>query len=179
MGAVQAGLQGRVTARRIGRSIGGFDMKFATLAAVIMTALLAGPSLAQTQRAQLDYAAAATIRDTCLAWASERKFALSIAVFNDAGVLVTAAHMDGTATAIADVAQWKGKSAATYRFPSAVTAGWGGPAPGMATWGGGVPFVAQDGTPLGAIGVSGAETDDDIACGLAGIAAAGLKPGNM
>lgn len=154
-------------------------MKFARLAAVAIAALLTGPSLAQTQRAQLDYATAAKVRDTCLTWASERGFTLSIAVFNDAGLLVTSAHMDGTPTAIVDVAHWKGKSAATYRAPSAVTAGWGGPAPGMATWGGGVPFVAQDGTPLGAIGVSGAETEDDIACGMAGIAAAGLKPGNM
>ncbi|HSF13324.1 MAG TPA: heme-binding protein [Erythrobacter sp.] len=154
-------------------------MTFARIAAVTFALMLAGPTMAQTQRAQLDYATAAKVRDTCIAWASERGLSVSIAVFNDAGVLVTSAHMDGTATAIADVAQWKGKSAATYRFPSAVTAGWGGPAPGMANWGGGVPFVAADGTPLGGIGVSGAETEDDIACGLAGIAAAGMKPGNM
>jgi len=151
-------------------------MRFATIAAVTLAALPAGPALAQTQRAQLDYATAATIRDTCIAWASERKFDLSITVFNDAGVLVASAHMDGTAAAIADVAHWKGKSAATYRVPTAVTAEWGGPAPGMATWGGGVPFSAPDGTPLGAVGVSGALVEDDIACGLAGIAAAGMKP---
>ncbi len=134
-------------------------MRIVTCLAIMMAVLLTGPTAAQTQRAQLDYATAAKVRDTCIAWASERGFSVSIAVFN--------------------VAQWKGKSAATYRFPSAVTAGWGGPAPGMANWGGGVPFVAADGTPLGAIGVSGAETEDDIACGLAGIAAAGMNPGNM
>ena len=149
------------------------------VAAAFAMASLAGSASAQTQRAVLDYDAAATIRDTCLAWAEERDLELSIAVFNDAGIMVTSAHMDGTATAIAEVAQWKGRSAAGYRFPSAVTANWGGPAPGMANWGGGVPFVAADGTPLGAIGVSGAETQDDIDCGLAGIAAAGLVPGNM
>lgn len=155
-------------------------MHIAKIACAGALALIAAaPTGAQTARPQLDYATAATIRDTCLAWAEARDFELSIAIYNDAGVLVTSAHMDGTATAIADVAQWKGKSSATYRFPSAVTANWGGPAPGMATWGGGVPFVAQDGTPLGAIGVSGAQTEDDIACGLAGIEAAGLKPGNM
>ena len=145
-------------------------------------ALALGPIMpvsAQSQRTQLDYETAAMIRDGCLDWASERGFELSIAIFNDAGLLVTSAHMDGTATAIGEVAQWKGKSAATYRFPSATTAQWGGPGPGMANWGGGVPFVARDGTPLGGIGVSGAQTEDDIACGLAGIEAAGLKPGNM
>lgn len=154
-------------------------MKFATMAAAALAATLAFPSEAQTLRAQLDYATAARMRDTCIAWASERNLSVSIAIFNDAGVLITAAHMDGTAAAITEVAQWKGKSAATYRFPSAVTAKWGGPAPGMATWAGGVPFVTADGTPLGGIGVSGAESGEDIACGLAGIAAAGLKPGNM
>ncbi len=149
-------------------------LKSASAMSLLIAALVAAPASAQSERAMLDYETAATIRDTCLAWANERDLDVSIAVFNDAGVLVTSAHMDGTATAIAEVAQWKGRSAATYRFPSAVTANWGGPGPGMANWGGGVPFSAADGTPLGAIGVSGAETEDDIACGLAAIAAAGL-----
>ena len=158
----------------------GKTMKRASIiAAALLLATATSGAQAQSQRTVLDYQTAATIRDTCVAFALERGFELSIAVFNDAGVLVTSAHMDGTATAIVEVAQWKGRSAAGYRFPSAVTANWGGPAPGMANWGGGVPFVAADGTPLGAIGVSGAETQDDIDCGLAGIAAAGLVPGNM
>lgn len=148
--------------------------------------LLAGAGLlctsvqaaAQTHRAMLDYDTAATIRDGCIAYAKERDLHVSIAVFDDAGQLLTSAHMDGTAAAIQAVAEWKGRSAATYRFPSATTAEWGGPAPGMANWGGGLPFVMADGTPLGGIGVSGAETEDDVACGMAGIAAAGLKPGN-
>lgn len=144
-----------------------------------LAASLAQGAPAQTPRLTLDYDTAAIIRDTCYGWAKKRDLELSIAVFNDAGVLVTSAHMDGTATAIADVAHWKGRSAATYRFPSAATASWGGPAPGLANWGGGVPFVAIDGTPLGAIGVSGAQSEDDIACGVAGIAKAGLRPSNM
>ena len=154
--------------------------------AVAMAATMAAGSIgpltplaAQSQRTQLDYASAAIIRDTCLAWAKDHKLDLSIAIFNDAGLLITSAHMDGTATAVAEVAQWKGRSAAIYRFPSATTADWGGPAPGMATWGGGVHFAAKDGTPLGGVGVSGGESSDDIACGVAGIEAAGLTPANM
>ena len=148
---------------------------------LLCTAILAAgvPVHAQSQRTVLDYASAAKIRDGCVSWAAERELEVSIAVFNDAGVLITTAHLDGTATAIAEVAQWKGRSAATYRFPSAATANWGGPAPMMATWGGGVPFAGADGTPLGGIGVSGAQTEEDIACGLAGIAAAGFTPLNM
>ena len=155
-------------------------MQIARLTCATALALVSiAPAAAQTARPQLDYATAATIRDTCLAWAEERDFTLSVAIYNDAGVLITFAHMDGSATAIAEVAQWKAKSAATYRFPSAVTAEWGGPGPGMANWGGGIPFVTDDGTFLGGIGVSGARTEDDLACGLAGIEAAGLAPGNM
>tara|TARA_B100000678_G_scaffold272147_1_gene261367 strand:- start:467 stop:844 length:378 start_codon:yes stop_codon:yes gene_type:complete len=116
------------------------------------------------------------VRDGCVAWATERGLTMSLAVFDDAGRLITTAHLDGTPTAIAEVAQWKGRSAATYRQPSAVTATWGGNAPLLANWGGGVPFSATDGTPLGAIGVSGASSEEDIACATAGIVAAGLVP---
>lgn len=147
--------------------------------AVVMVLAVHAPSGAQSQRTILDYTSAAKIRDACVSWAGDRGLEVSIAVYNDAGILVTSAHLDGTPTAIADAAQWKGKSAAVYRFPSATTANWGGPGPMMANWGGGIPFAAGDGTPLGAIGVSGAQTEEDIACGLAGIAAAGLTPLNM
>ena len=156
-------------------------MKFGKLVAsaiasifLINGAAVSGPISAQTLRPTLDYDTAATIRDGCIAFAQERNLQVSIAVFDDAGRLITSAHLDGTASAIQDVAQWKGKSAATYRFPSAATANWGGPAPGMSNWGGGVPFGMDEQTPLGGIGVSGAQTDEDIACGMAGIAAAGL-----
>ncbi|MBB3035098.1 GlcG/HbpS family heme-binding protein [Alteriqipengyuania lutimaris] len=132
------------------------------------------PAAAQESRTVLTYAAASEVRDGCVAWASERDLTISLAVFDDAGRLITTAHMDGTPTAIAEVAQWKGKSAATYRQPSAATATWGGSAPLLADWAGGVPFSAPDGTPLGAIGVSGASGDEDVACALAGIAAARL-----
>jgi len=45
----------------------------------------------------------------------------------------------------------------------------------MATFEGGVPFYGADGTQLGGVGVSGAESKDDVACGQAGVAAAGLR----
>ena len=39
---------------------------------------------------------------------------------------------------------------------------------------GGVIVVGDDGQPLGAVGVTGDTSDNDEACALAGIAAAGL-----
>ena len=131
---------------------------------------------AQGLRPMLSLDTAAKVRDTCLAWAKERKLNVAIAVYDDAGRLVTFARMDGANTAVSDIAMWKGRSAATYRVASAETAKWNNPAfPGISTGGGGTPIVTADGKPLGAIGVSGAATEEDIACGEAAIAAVSLR----
>jgi uncharacterized protein GlcG (DUF336 family) len=119
---------------------------------------------------------AATIRDGCMVWAEARKLNVAIAVHDESGRLVTFARMDGASTAVSDIAIWKSRSAATYRYASAETAKWNNPDfPGIATAGGGVPIFTVDGQALGAIGVSGASTDDDIACAEAGIRAAALR----
>ena len=145
-----------------------------TLSAIALSLVAATAAGAQESHTVLTYETAAKVRDGCVAWATERNIAVSLAVFDDAGRLITTAHLDGTPTAIADVAHWKGKSAATYRQSSANTSKWGGSAPLLADWAGGVPFRASNGTALGAIGVSGASSDDDVACALAGITAASL-----
>ncbi|ARS28849.1 GlcG/HbpS family heme-binding protein [Sphingomonas sp. KC8] len=41
---------------------------------------------------------------------------------------------------------------------------------------GGVIVVDESGAPIGAVGITGDTSDNDEACALAGIAAAGLKP---
>ncbi|HEU4650684.1 MAG TPA: heme-binding protein [Croceibacterium sp.] len=145
------------------------------VAALLTMAAVAGPANAQTARPMLDYASAARIRDGCVAWASERKLAVAIAVYDERGTMLAYALMDGAATAVADYAQWKGRSAATIHVASAETANWGrGPAQ-LATWEGGTPVFSTEGVPLGGVGVSGAESAEDSACGQAGVAAAGLK----
>jgi len=137
--------------------------------------MLAGPGAAQTARPMLDYASAATIRDACVAWAKERKLSVAVAVFDERGTLMAFGLMDGAASAVGDYAQWKGRSAATIHVASAETAEWGRGPPGLATWEGGVPVFSVEGAPLGGVGVSGAESAEDVACGRAGIAAAGLR----
>ena len=137
--------------------------------------VLAAPVAAQTPRPMLDYASAAKIRDGCIAWASERKLAVAVAVFDERGTLMAFALMDGAASAVGDYAQWKGRSAATIHEASAVTAEWGRGPPGLATWEGGTPVFSTDGVALGGVGVSGAESAEDAACGQAGVAAAGLR----
>jgi glc operon protein GlcG len=146
-----------------------------TAGALLAILLAASPSWAQTPRPMLDYASAATIRDACLAWAGERKLTVAIAVFDESGKLLAFAHMDGAASAVGEFAQWKGRSAATVHVASAETANWGKGPPGLATWEGGLPFFSAEGVPLGGVGVSGAESAEDVACAKAGIAAAGLR----
>lgn len=147
------------------------------IVSAIATAAVLGfhPAQAQTLKPALDYSTAAKIRDGCIAWAQERGISVAVSIHNSDGTLISFAKMDNVPAAIAEIAQWKGKSAATFQEASADTANWGGPAPGMATWGGGIPFFADDGSALGGVGTSGAETGDDIACGEAGIAAAGVR----
>ena len=96
-------------------------------------------------------------------------------MFDESGKLLAFAQMDGAASAVGDFAQWKGRSAATVHVASAVTAEWGRGPPGLATWEGGIPVFSTAGVALGGVGVSGAESADDVACGKAGIAAAGLS----
>jgi uncharacterized protein GlcG (DUF336 family) len=144
--------------------------------ALIAPAMLAAaPGAAQTARPMLDYASAAAIRDGCIAWAGERGLSVAVAVYDEAGRLIAFAHMDGAASAVGEFAMWKGRSAATIHFPSAETAKWGNGPPGLATWEGGLPFFGSDGSALGGVGVSGAQSAEDTACGAAGIAAAALK----
>jgi uncharacterized protein GlcG (DUF336 family) len=100
---------------------------------------------------------------------------VAVAVFDERGTLMAFALMDGAASAVGDYAQWKGRSAATIHEASAVTAEWGRGPPGLATWEGGTPVFSTGGAALGGVGVSGAESAEDAACGRAGIAAAGLK----
>ena len=147
------------------------------LVAVGLAVAEQGPATAQIMRPVLSLETASRMRDTCLAWARERKLNVAIAVYDDSGRLMTFARMDGANTAVSDIAMWKGRSAATYRVASAETAKWNNPAfPGISTGGGGTPVFTADGKPLGAIGVSGAATEEDIACGEAAIGAVSLKP---
>lgn len=138
--------------------------------------LLAAATLspAQNARPMLDYATAAKIRDGCLAWAAQRKLTVAVAVYDESGRPIAFAFMDGTPTAVADFAMWKGKSAATIHVASKETAKWGQGAPGVASWEGGTPIFSPDGIALGGVGVSGGESAEDSACGEAGIAAAGM-----
>lgn len=138
----------------------------------------------------LSLATARTILDAALAFAAEKSLKpLAIAVLDARGCVKASAAQDGTSLMRAEVAHGKaygaialgiGSRAIFERaqqqafFISAVNTLAQGrivPVPG------GVLFNDASGALLGAIGISGDTSDNDEACCMAGLAAAGLKAG--
>ncbi|HET6607742.1 MAG TPA: heme-binding protein [Rhodopila sp.] len=136
---------------------------------------------------ELTLAKAQTIISAALAHAREKSFApMAVVVLDARGVLKAYAAEDGTALRRADIAIGKAHGALSMgvgsrtlglraaerpHFIAAVTHVVGGslvPVPG------GVLIRGADKTIIGAVGVTGDTSDNDEACGLAGIAAAGL-----
>jgi len=101
-------------------------------------------------------------------------------VVDSGGRLVALSRMDGAQLGSIDIAIGKAVTANNLRRPTkalqdAVAQGGANlrllAAPGITPLEGGVPIVA-DGKVIGAIGVSGAASDQDAQCAMAGIAAA-------
>ena len=148
-----------------------------TIAIIAAGVALAGPAAAQSLRPSLDYASAATIRDTCIAWAGERDLKITLFVMDAHGRPITSAHMDGVSTAAGEIARWKAESSSKSGRATAALAAMKPPAnmPTVAAIGGGVPIYTTDGILLGGVGASGAKSEEDAACGTAGVEAAGLS----
>ena len=145
------------------------------LCGAALTSLALTPAAAQEARPEISLETAQTMQQACLDYAAERDLGVAIAIYDDAGILVAYSRMDGVSPAVQDLSQWKGQSAARYRTATEQTANWELPSlPHIATLGGGLPIFDADGNPLGGIGVSGAPVAEDIACGMAALASAGL-----
>lgn len=120
--------------------------------------------------------------DAAVAHASTLGVAVSAAVVDDGGNLVAFARMDGAEVAGPTLAVDKAFTALANRASThdlAVQAAPGGPLFGLHTtahgrfviFGGGVP-VRHAGDVVGAVGVSGAAVDQDVACAETGRAGA-------
>lgn len=145
-------------------------------AALIATAALSTGTgtQAQVMRPVLDFGTADAIRDHCLGSARDAGHAVAVAVFDQGGELVSFAN-HGASPAAAEVARWKGRSAAVFRRSTRDTASWDLPSvPMIATIEGGVPLFTGDGVALGGVGVSGASSEFDARCGTLAAEAAGL-----
>jgi len=150
-------------------------------ALTLLLLLIAWPANAQPV-ATLDAKSAQAIVAGCVARAVPKMQSHAVAVVDNGGHLIAALRMDGNGSDMMDFALQKAQAAAAWGFSTAqmVDAAKGTPgfadAPHVVTVGGGVPIFSTDGkTRLGAAGASGEAPEDDAACVIAGIAAAGLR----
>ena len=155
-------------------------MKFRNLAITIAAFALAG-GIAHAQIPQygpnVTLEQAKKILVAAEAESKKNSWPMAIAVVDTAGQLVAFVKMDGTQTASVMVAQDKAVSSAIYRRPSkafqdVVAKGGDGlrilTLRGANAVEGGVPLFGADGKIIGAVGVSGAASDQDSVVAKAG-----------
>lgn len=127
---------------------------------------------------------ASAMIEAALAEAEKRKVAVCITVVDAAAWPVAFARMDGAPLGVIDVSSKKAKTAVLFHMDSEAFAKVAHPNGeayslentngGLTSFGGGLLLKTADGVIAGAIGVSGASTEDDIAIGR--IAARVLTP---
>jgi len=111
--------------------------------------------------------------------ADKQKWGVTIAVVDDAGRLLLLERMDSARPQTAEIAHKKAKSAAVTHRPGKVWEETVKTRPGVIAFPdafpvtGGVPIVHQ-GEVIGAVGVSGVQSNEDEQVALAGIVALGL-----
>jgi glc operon protein GlcG len=111
--------------------------------------------------------------------AEKQKWAVTIAIVDDAGQLLLLERLDGARPQTAEVAHLKARSAAITHRPGKVWEETAKTRPGMLNFPdafhvqGGLPIVYQ-GEIVGAVGVSGVQSFEDEQVAAAGIAALGL-----
>jgi uncharacterized protein GlcG (DUF336 family) len=129
----------------------------------------------------LEFADVAAIAAAAQAEAMKHNWAVSIAIVDDGGHLLSFQRLDGAAPVSAHIAPGKARTAALGRRESKVYEDMinGGrssflSAPALeAMLEGGVPIM-KDGQCLGAVGVSGVKSTEDAQVAKAGISAIGL-----
>ena len=124
--------------------------------------------------------AVTTMLDAAHAEAQRLGVKVCISIVDAAAWPVAFLRMEGTILGAIDVANKKARTAALFQMDSADFAKIGHPDGGaytlentnggMTSFGGGLVLRAADGMPIGAIGVSGASTEDDIAIAHVGAA---------
>lgn len=95
-----------------------------------------------------------------------RSKAVSVAVTDETGVLLSFERMDGARPHTVELALQKARTSAMVGVPSAAIQAAGH----RDISAGGIPVMSH-GACVGAIGVSGAEADEDVRIALAGVAA--------
>jgi glc operon protein GlcG len=145
------------------------------IAAAFIIALPARASAQLLDAKMISLEAAKRMVTACEAEARRNNWNVSIAVVNAAGELLLFSRMDDAASSSVDISQGKARTAARFRRPtraldSAMTAGRLAylAFPGAIPVEGGVPVMAN-GKVIGAIGVSGATSQQDAQVAQAGV----------
>jgi len=111
--------------------------------------------------------------------AQKHKWPVTVAVVDDAGLLLLLERMDGARAQTAEIAGLKARSAAVTHRPGKTWEETAKQRPGVLNFPdafpiqGGVP-VTHEGEVIGGVGVSGVQSHEDEQVALAGIAALGL-----
>ncbi|HMK72572.1 MAG TPA: heme-binding protein [Myxococcaceae bacterium] len=146
--------------------------------AVVTLLLLASPAGAQQMSnpygAPIGVETARKLAQAAIAEGKKNGWAVAAAVVDPGGTLVYFERIDGTQSGSSEVAQAKARSAAAFKRPTkafeeAVAGGRTAVLglPGAIPLEGGIPLVV-DGKIVGAIGVSGATSQQDGVCAKAG-----------
>jgi uncharacterized protein GlcG (DUF336 family) len=147
----------------------------------LLAAQETAPAPLATQDLSLDQAQ--LVLAAAIAAAEEQGTMMDIAVVDAGGNLKTFARMDGAWLGSIDIATTKARTARYFDLPTEELGKLsqpGGPLygievsnDGLITFPGGLPLKADDGTVIGAIGVSGSTVEDDRAVAAVGAAALG------
>ena len=149
----------------------------------------ANPAASAAQSAEplttqdISLAQAQAVIEAAIAKSNELDVLMDIAVVDAGANLKAFARMDGAWLGSIDIAIKKARTARFFNFPTGAIGELsqpGGPLyqievsnGGLITFPGGVPLIGEDGTVIGAIGVSGSTVEDDHAVATAGAAALG------
>ena len=152
-----------------------------SLAVLGLLTFVVRTSLAQLADSKvLTHEAVKTIMQAATEHAMKNKWNVSIAIVDANGDLLAFRRLDGASLASIDISQGKARTAARVRRPTKMLADAvaGGStvllsAPGVVLMQGGLP-LSLNGIWLGAVGVSGASSEQDEQVAAAGVAA--LKP---
>src|SRR5258708_35963955 len=155
----------------------------AVAAALLLSPLGVGAQTPPMYGPPITLAAAKKALDAAEAEAKKNNWPMVLVVVDSGSRLVAFARMDTAQLGSIDIAMGKALTANNLRRPTKALQdliGQGGAnlrllaAPGVTPLEGGVPIVA-DGKIIGAIGVSGATSEQDAQCAMAGAAAAVAK----
>jgi glc operon protein GlcG len=146
--------------------------------AAAVTLIACAPALAQEKKTVLGIDTAKKIAAGCVAKAKAEGWRMNIAIVDDGGNLKYFERMDGSFRGSIEIAQLKANTSSMFPFPSKMLGEIAQRVPGIAhvpglvTFEGGVPIKTAGGEHIGAIGVSGASSEQDGICAQAGLEAA-------